>query len=622
MENNAIFEPLEHYNKVLKDKFNDETIKYFDALVKASRVDETLNEQTVKKYNTAQKKTEEAKGRTNSAKVLKGFLIFLSILGWVAAIVGGVLIYTTLSSNNSGNVLIPIIILAIGVVVGVSMILIIVLSINKIIKQRLASQKEKENIAKKLLQECYDQMAPLNSLFDWNIPAKIIRKVTPLLQVDDYFDIQKYNHMNKKYGFTNIDDKNTSTVLVLSGSIVGNPFLVVRNLKTYMSSKIYTGSMTITWTERVMDSNGRSRTVTRSQVLHASVSKPCPAYEYNTYLVYGNDAAPDLKFTRSPSGVSGKSEKEIEKHVKRHEDDLVRYADNAVAKGKSFTPMSNTEFEILFGALDRNHEVQFRLLFTPLAQKSELQLIKTNQPYGDDFHFEKRGPLNFIVSAHSQNSDIYANPYNFKHYDLKALRTKFVNYCNEYFKSLFFDLAPLIAIPLYQQHKPVEYIYKDLDIFERNYTNYEEESLANSFPQEVFAHPSSVTKAILKTSLINKNGTSDKVLVKAYSYYTEPRVEYVPVSGGDGRVHNVPVHWDEYFPLEKNSLMGVKLYRTSRYDYDKAYSKFANARGIGGNYLYERGLFAFIAKESFNDEDDNELSELFGYNNKDKKEEI
>ena len=38
--------------------------------------------------------------------------------------------------------------------------------------------------------------------------------------------------------------------------------------------------------------------------------------------------------------------------------------------------MGHPEFEVLFGAQNRNNEVQFRLLFTPLARKQLLALMK------------------------------------------------------------------------------------------------------------------------------------------------------------------------------------------------------------------------------------------------------
>ena len=53
----------------------------------------------------------------------------------------------------------------------------------------------------------------------------------------------------------------------------------------------------------------------------------------------------------------------------------------------NFTEMGNAKFDALFGAVDRNNEVEFRVLFTPLAQKNMLDLLTDKNHYGDDFYF-------------------------------------------------------------------------------------------------------------------------------------------------------------------------------------------------------------------------------------------
>lgn len=53
--------------------------------------------------------------------------------------------------------------------------------------------------------------------------------------------------------------------------------------------------------------------------------------------------------------------------------------------------MGDAEFDVLWGATDRDHEVEFRLLFTPLAKKQLLDLMKDKEiAYGDNFNFFKR----------------------------------------------------------------------------------------------------------------------------------------------------------------------------------------------------------------------------------------
>ena len=77
-----------------------------------------------------------------------------------------------------------------------------------------------------------------------------------------------------------------------------------------------------------------------------------------------------------------------------------------IKENRDFTSMSNTDFEVLFDALDRTDEVQFRTLFTPLAQTNMVSLIRSQTGYGDDFVFVKANRMNFVATDHSQGRDI------------------------------------------------------------------------------------------------------------------------------------------------------------------------------------------------------------------------
>ena len=195
-----------------------------------------------------------------------------------------------------------------------------------------------------------------------------------------------------------------------------------------MGTRIYTGSRVVTWTETVTDSQGHRRTVTQSQTLTASLSKPYPEYNDYTELIYGNEAAPDLSFSRGPSGASNMNEKQIERAVKKGEKKLRKKAQADMTDDDpttNFTQMANSEFDVLFGAIDRDNEVQFRLLFTPLAQQNMTALVKAKEPFGDDFSFIKRGMLNYISSTHSQSFPFDAHPSQFVGYDIDESKRLF-----------------------------------------------------------------------------------------------------------------------------------------------------------------------------------------------------
>lgn len=69
--------------------------------------------------------------------------------------------------------------------------------------------------------------------------------------------------------------------------------------------------------DRTNYSKWKTQTVVRSQVLTASVTKPCPYYNKDTYLVYANEAAPHLSFKRYDSDAEKMSEKQIDRYVDR-----------------------------------------------------------------------------------------------------------------------------------------------------------------------------------------------------------------------------------------------------------------------------------------------------------------
>ena len=616
-KDDSILEPLHDYNSKYKALFRENATKFFDSLTKESKVNVDENRATVKKYREACSKLENIKKLINKYRGLKGFLITITVISLVISII---LIYNAINLFGLTNIseLQPWIYIIISVVLiagSITSIVVIVKIINKIIKNNDAIRIKMEKLCQELLDTCYVQMAPLNNLFDFNMTAKLITETCPLIQLDQYFDVRKYDYMNKKFGFEENNDPNSSTYYLLSGSIVGNPFILQRTFNTYMGSKTYTGSLTITYTE--YDSEGRS--YTRSQTLTASVVKPYPEYFYDTRLIYGNEAAPNLCFSRKPnSSVARMNEKQLEKYIKKGDKKIKKMESKALTDDDpttNFQSMGNNKFDVLFNALDRNNEVEFRLLFTPLAQKNIVNLITTALPYGDDFEFYKNHMINIIRTGHDQGQDYYSEPSNYINYEYDKSKSSFIEYNCKYFESLYFDLAPLISIPLYQQHKPHEFIYKE--VYERNFTNYETEQLANSFAIDKFKHPDSITNVILKTSLIEKNNNSDKVNVRGYTYTGIERVDYVSVYGRDGYYHDVPVYWTEYIPIFQDTVMEVSHHEESGVVFknklrtNERLQKFFDIYSTQNDIIYQRGLLAFILKyQSFDGDSDTLLDDI------------
>lgn len=545
-----LLEPEKAYAEHYKAQFEANAEEYFEDLLKRSGVDAEQNRKAAAKYRTLKTKEAHAKSMLSRKKALRVLLIVLCVIGFLCALIG---VYALVKGLYLSGSLFS----AFGLALAAGMILVIVLVMNKQIRRAQQIFLERQNAAGEAYAEAERQMAPLNALFDETAPRKLIQKTVPLLEIDDDFNIRRYDYLSGKYGFGENTDEASSTIGIMTGEILGNPFVVDRQLRRTMGMQRYTGSIVITWTTTSRDSKGHLQTHHHSQTLCASVDKPKPFYSKTTRLIYGNEAAPKLSFTHTPTHAEKYSEAQLQKKIKKGAKKL-RSLQNKQMRNDTvnFTKMGNETFDVLFGATDRNNEVEFRLMFTPLAQKNMIDLITGGDSYGDDFTFRKSGCLNYISSEHSERFPFDIDYKQFRSYDVDISKQTFIRMNAEYFKMLFFDFAPLLAVPLYQQHKPHEYIYKDT--YERNYTGYEAEYAANRLGERYFANEYSDTQSILKAQFLSGDGSTDKVKITAHSFHAESRTDFVPTLGGDGRVHAVPVHWMEYFPVERGSVVNLK----------------------------------------------------------------
>ncbi len=511
--NSMIYNPQEEYDQKFKSLHESNTNQFFDGLVKRSGVDVEENRRTVKEHQLF----------LESLKKLKRKLFWWKFLRVLACI--------TL-------ILIPLVILKITPKIR---------ALREEIE--LANQK-----ADALLNQAYAQMAPLNALFTDRDALEIIEKTIPMLSFAPCFSVEQETNMRVNYDFDDRNDEEQSTVDVLAGSYQENPFLFESKVRHQMGMETYHGSKTIYWTETYRGSDGKTHTRTRSQTLYASVTKPKPFYHSQIILNYCAQGGPDLSFSRDATNLDEKSDKEIDRYVKKGEKKLKKKTDEALKQNKDFVSMSNTDFEVLFDALDRTDEVQFRTLFTPLAQTNMVDLIRSDTGYGDDFCFIKQKRTNRIVTEHSQGRAINLRPSDYISYDFDVIKESFISKNTKFFKDVYFDFAPVWAIPVYQE-RPVHSL-KPLPNYTQLYSFKEYESLANAACAR-FVHPATKTRAILKTSYVGSNGNEDTIRVTAYSYDILPRIDVIPVMGGDGRMHGVPVPWDDYIPLETTNAFRV-----------------------------------------------------------------
>lgn len=79
--------------------------------------------------------------------------------------------------------------------------------------------------------------------------------------------------------------------------------------------------------------------------------------------------------------------------------------------------------------------------------------------YVDDFDFYKNKMINIIIPDHMQELNLDMNPAQYRHFDYEKAKKEFQEINAEYFKAIYFSLAPLLCVPMYQQIRPLEAIY-------------------------------------------------------------------------------------------------------------------------------------------------------------------
>ncbi len=533
-----IYDPLKEYVNVYRDKFKEVAEKTFAELAAEAQVDVGKNRETCRRIYSEEDSLSKVMTSIRWQKVWR-------VLLWLCVVVGFIVGFTMYDVLDYVDLLI------VGFVIFGALGLLFT-DINPKIKEMKSERDKLTAKVDKLKKEAWQQMAPLNNLYDWDVLTRMMTKTVPRLEFDPYFTTQRLADLKATYGWSDSFNAGRSVVYSHSGLINGNPFVICRTRKMEMGTKTYYGEKTIHWTTEETDSDGKTRTVHHSETLVASVTAPYPEYFEKTRLIYGNTAAPDLIFYRKQSGLAD-SEGSLKFKMKRHS---LRKKSRDLSNA-DFAMMTNEEFEVAFDTSNRNNNQQYALLFTPLAQESMMNLLKDDKVgFGDDFDFGKQRMINVIFSKHMQSLNLDMNPQQYKGFDYDKAEADFYAINSRYFRAIYFCFAPLLCVPMYQQIRPQE------DIYGRNMQQHssfwEHEALANFWGQGRFKHPSCVTDCILKTEQLQTIGDNSIIKVNAYGYRTEQHLEYVSKWGGDGNLHHVPVYWDEYLPVTGSGMIYLK----------------------------------------------------------------
>ena len=533
-----IYDPLAEYINIFQPRFKEVTEKTFEELAEEAQVNVEANRETCRKIY-------ENEEKLSSVKTKGGWWKVVLILLWIA-VIGGIIVCFTMHEELESETIISIILFIILVVA------ILFIKIHPLLKSIKKERDQLSATIDQLKNEAWEQMSPLNSLYDWDIFTRMMSQTVPKLEFDPYFTTQRLSYLRDTYNFDDSFNRERSVLYSHSGLINGNPFVICRTRKMEKSSKTYYGYKTIHWTTTERGADGKNQTVHHSETLSASVDAFYPEYIEMTRLIYGNTAAPDLVFYRKKSNLAGR-EKSLSYKWRMHSiRRKSRNLDNA-----DFAMLTNEEFEVAFDTSNRNNNQQFALLFTPLAQENMLKLLEDKEVgFGDDFDFSKKRMINTIIPDHLQELDLDMNPQNYRHFDFDKAKIDFHELNANYFRSIYFCFAPLLCVPMYQQIRPHHDIYgKDM---QHESSFWEHEALANFWGEGHFMHPDCVTKCVLKTECQQTQDGKITIKVRANGYRSVERVTYIDRWGSDGKLHTIPVYWDEYLPVTGSGYLYMK----------------------------------------------------------------
>ena len=537
----TIQSPLSYYTHVGEPLHKQNVAACLQEIANSVAIDRDANAKTVAKYNQYQNNSNVLSKELQAKKTARNWGIAGIIVGALALVI----LFCCMNMMDAFKAMLSLASIALAIV--------LICMLCKKSKAKINAVQEKLNAEQKLADDTYKQalaqMQAFNNAFPDDVSLRLVEKTMPDLAFDSYFTAERLRDM-QRYGLSSEIASNESVLETLSGELNGQPFLYDRRLIHRMEQRTYHGSLTIHWTTTSRDSKGNTVTRHHSQTLHASVDKPFPKYYDTTWLNYGNDALPTLNFSRAPKFSDDKSERELERTLRKGEKKLRKLEQKELRNGGDFTQLENTEFEVLFDATDRSDELDFREMYTMQAQKNTVDLLLSDATYGDDFYYVKTGKMHQLKSAHRQGEPLYTHASSFRSHDVTLAERAFTELNERFYKDIFFDFAPILAVPVLQSVKESKAISTG------GKTRYNYEEYLNRMARSLRPKRCD-TDCILKVKTVETQGDTAFLGVSAHGYYGVPRVDFIPKIGGDGHMHNVPVDWTEYIPISRESTVKI-----------------------------------------------------------------
>ena len=209
-----VYNPAERFRTEFRERFRKVAEETFDELVKISGIDVQENRVTVNKIRNSEQTIAELNGSLSWAKFWRGFLWLLAI-----AAVGAGIYFMEIPQYA-----------AISVMALVLLLVLLFGAVHPKIKRLRAEIEEEENDPQENKRLAWEQMQPLNRLFDWDVTVRMITKTVPKIQFDPFFTTGRLRELYRQFGWNDEYNRDKSVLFAHSGEINGNPFILGRTL--------------------------------------------------------------------------------------------------------------------------------------------------------------------------------------------------------------------------------------------------------------------------------------------------------------------------------------------------------------------------------------------------------
>ena len=292
LTNGDEYDPIDYYLNELKPKLKENAEKYIDEMLKKANINTGENEDLSKKYRLARDDHNANEYRLKKLKGWRNFFYVVMAIGLIAMIIG-ILMWVGNSKTPDGNIIPGLITTLVGGAIAITCLCLNIFYYNKKIKALALIAKESGDKASEAYNNVYNSIKNVYNYFDFSDFKKVLKETTDIFELDDYLTPQKLRMLEKVYQYSESLSKDECIVDVQSGSIQGNPFIRLNVKRMDKVNQTYTGSRVVTYTETYRDSDGDLHTRTVTETLIGHYTAPCPTYGVNSYLIYGNTAAPD-----------------------------------------------------------------------------------------------------------------------------------------------------------------------------------------------------------------------------------------------------------------------------------------------------------------------------------------